>query len=56
VRDGQYLPAICGRAGHMNITAMTSTVAEDIVIARNWKPESVRKTVPGQNTETPFRP
>jgi hypothetical protein len=56
VRDGQYLPAIYGRAGYVNITAMTTKVAADIEIARNWKPGSVRKTVPGQNTEAGFRP
>ncbi|HEY5550346.1 MAG TPA: hypothetical protein VIK52_00555, partial [Opitutaceae bacterium] len=54
VRDGQYVPALYGRAGYVNITELTSKVAEDIEIARNWKLSSVRASVPGQNTEAGF--
>ncbi len=54
VRDGQYLPALYGRAGYVNITELTSKVAGDIEIARNWKPNSIRAVVPGQNTEAGF--
>jgi hypothetical protein len=56
VRDGQYLPALYGRAGYVNITAMTAKVADDLTIARNWKPGSIRATVPGQGTEAGFKP
>jgi hypothetical protein len=56
VRDGQYLPALYGRAGYVNITAMTARVAEDLTIARNWKPGTIRKTVPGQTTEQGAKP
>jgi len=54
VRDGQYLPALYGRAGYVNITELTSKVAADIEIARNWKMNSIREHVPGQNTEAGF--
>lgn len=56
VRDGQYVPALYGRAGYVNITAMTARVAEDLTIARDWKPGIVRKTVPGQTTEAGVKP
>ena len=54
VRDGQYFPALYGRAGYVNITELTGKVAADIDIARNWKPNSIRANVPGQNTEAGF--
>ncbi|HUG11142.1 MAG TPA: hypothetical protein VMM36_09020 [Opitutaceae bacterium] len=54
VRDGQYVPALYGRAGYVNITELTKKVAEDIEIARNWELNSVRANVPGQNTEAGF--
>jgi hypothetical protein len=56
VRDGQYVPALYGRAGYVNITAMTAKVADDLMIARDWKPGSIRKTVPGQSTEVGVKP
>lgn len=56
VRDGQYLPALYGRAGYVNITAMTARVADDLTLARDWKPGSVRMTVPGQGTEAGIKP
>lgn len=56
VRDGQYVPALYGRAGYVNITAMTAKIAEDLTIAREWKPGSVRMTVPGQGTEAGIKP
>ena len=56
VRDGQYVPALYGRAGYVNITAMTAKVADDLMIARDWKPGSIRKTVPGQSTEAGVKP
>jgi len=56
VRDGQYVPALYGRAGYVDITAMTGRVAEDLTIARDWKAGSIRKTVPGQTTEAGFKP
>jgi hypothetical protein len=54
VRDEQYLPALYGRAGYVNITELTSKVAGDLDIARNWKANSVREVVPGQGTEAGF--
>ena len=54
VRDGQYLPALYGRAGFVDITKLTTNVAADIELARAWKPGSVREIVPGQGTEAGF--
>ncbi len=54
VRDGQYLPALYGRAGFVDITRLTSNVESDIELARSWKPGSVRENVPGQTTEAGF--
>ncbi|HWA86172.1 MAG TPA: hypothetical protein VG710_08125 [Opitutus sp.] len=54
VRDGQYVPALYGRAGYVNITQLTDKVAADLDIARHWKPHSIRASVPGQNTEAGF--
>jgi hypothetical protein len=56
MRDGQYVPALYGRAGYVNITAMTAKVADDLMIARDWKPGTIRKTVPGQSTDAGFKP
>ncbi len=42
VRDGQYLPALYARVGYVDITALTTNVAEDIKIAQSWKPSSSR--------------
>lgn len=56
VRDGQYVPALYGRAGYVNITAMTAKVAQDLTIARGWRPGSIRATVPGQTTEPGVKP
>jgi hypothetical protein len=56
LRDGQYVPALYGRAGYVNITAMTAKVAEDLIIARDWKPGSVLMAVPGQGTEAGVKP
>ena len=54
VRDGQYLPALYGRAGFVDITKLTSNVEADIELARSWKTGSVRENVPGQGTEAGF--
>jgi hypothetical protein len=56
VRDGQYVPGLYGRAGYVNITAMTAKVAQDLTIARDWKPGSIRAMVPGQGTEAGVKP
>jgi len=54
VRDGQYVPALYGRAGYVNITELTAQVAADLDLARNWRPHTIRAQVPGQNTEAGF--
>jgi hypothetical protein len=41
VRDSHYVPALYNRLGHVDVTALTEKVAEDIGIARNWKPGSL---------------
>lgn len=55
VRDGQYLPALYNRLGVVDITALTTKVAEDIEIARNWKPGSLKDDGKRGGSEKGFR-
>jgi hypothetical protein len=41
IRDAHYVPALYNRVGHVNVTALTKTVAADLDIARHWKPGSL---------------
>jgi hypothetical protein len=38
VRDAQYLPGFYSRIGWIDITALARVVAEDVEIARSWRP------------------
>lgn len=38
VRDGQYLPGFYSRIGWIDLTALAQAVAEDVEIARGWRP------------------
>jgi hypothetical protein len=55
VRDGQYLPALYNRLGVVDITALTAKVAEDIEIARNWKPGTLKDDGKRGGSERGFR-
>jgi hypothetical protein len=41
VRDAQYLPGFYCRIGWVDITALTTSAAQDVEIARGWKPGSL---------------
>ena len=42
VRDAQYLPGVYSRIGWIDITALALVVAEDVEIARSWRPGPLR--------------
>jgi hypothetical protein len=42
IRDAQYLPALYNRVGHVNVTELTEKVANDIQIARDWQPGTIK--------------
>jgi hypothetical protein len=41
IRDAQYLPGFYPRIGWIDITALAQVVAEDLDIARSWRPHSL---------------
>ena len=55
VRDGNYVPALYNRVGHVNVTALTDKVAGDIEMARAWQPGTVKRDAPQAATEKGFR-
>lgn len=55
VRDARYVPALYNRVGHVDITALTSKVAADLDLARQWQPGSVKYSGPRAGTEKGFR-
>ena len=55
VRDGQYLPALYNRLGVVDITALTGQVAEDLEIARDWQPGSLKDDGKRGGSEKGFR-
>ena len=50
IRDAQYLPGFYSRIGWIDITALAQAVAEDVEIARRWRPHSL-KFDPGNPAE-----
>ena len=55
IRDANYVPALYNRVGHVDVTALTSKVADDIDIARGWQPGSVKREAPKPDTERGFK-
>jgi hypothetical protein len=55
VRDARYVPALYNRIGYVDITALTTKVAADLELARQWKPGSVKYEGPRPGTEKGFR-
>jgi hypothetical protein len=51
----QYRPALYNRVGYVDLNALTTKVAADIEIARNWKPGTVTSDGQTSGTEHPFR-
>ncbi len=42
VRDAQYVPGFYSRIGWIDITALAQVVAEDVELARSWRPHSLK--------------
>lgn len=55
IRDAHYVPALYNRMGYVDVTALTTQVAADIAIARNWKRGSLKGKGKGSGTEKGFR-
>ena len=55
VRDARYMPALYNRLGYVDITALTTKVAADLEIARQWQPGSIKYDGPRAGTEKGFR-
>ncbi|MGQ9762029.1 MAG: hypothetical protein ACUVQH_08975 [Thermogutta sp.] len=53
----QYKPQLLNRIGYVDLYEITSYVERDIVIAKEWKPGTLREISPVQKGEdVPFRP
>ena len=55
VRDAQYVPALYNRVGFVDITALTKNAADDVAIARDWKPGMLKDEAKRGGTEKGFR-
>jgi hypothetical protein len=54
LRDAHYVPALYNRVGFVNVTELTSKAADDIEIARNWVPGTLKNDPKGNDTEKGF--
>jgi hypothetical protein len=55
IRDAHYFPALYNRVGHVDVNELTKKVAEDIGIARNWEPGSLKDDGRRSGSEKGFR-
>lgn len=55
VRDARYRPALYNRAGYVDLTALIPQVEADVEMARRWRPGTVPRTAPRNDTERGFR-
>ena len=55
IRDAQYVPALYNRVGYVDVTALTTKAAADLVIARNWIPGTIKDSGNRSGTENGFR-
>ena len=55
IRDAHYVPALYNRLGYVDITALTEAVADDLEIARKWKPGSLKDDGKRGGSEKGFR-
>lgn len=55
IRDTHYVPALYNRVGFVDVTALTTKVAADLDIARDWKPGSLKDDGKRGGTEKGFR-
>ncbi len=54
-RGAQYVPALYNRVGFVDIAALTKNAADDLEIARNWKPGTLKDDGKRGGTENGFR-
>jgi hypothetical protein len=55
IRDAHYVPALYNRLGYVDITALSAQVADDLEIARKWKPGSLKGDGKRGGSEKGFR-
>ena len=57
IARSQYKPQLLNRIGYVDLHEITPKVEEDILIARQWKPGSLKELSPKKLTgDVPFRP
>jgi hypothetical protein len=57
IYGAQYKPQLLNRVGYVDIPALTTKVASDIDLARNWKSGTIKASeVKRNNADNPFRP
>jgi len=53
--SARYKPALYNRIGFVDVTALTVKTEEDIRIAKNWQPGTIKEYQKKTQTEVPFR-
>ncbi|HYE72304.1 MAG TPA: alpha-glucuronidase family glycosyl hydrolase [Blastocatellia bacterium] len=57
VYGAQYKPQLLNRVGYVDIPALTTKVASDIEMARNWNPGTIKPSeIRRNNADNPFKP
>jgi hypothetical protein len=56
VATKQYKPALYNRVGFVDLNALVAKVAADIVIAREWKPGTIKTVIQSSGGDKPFQP
>jgi hypothetical protein len=55
IRDAHYVPALYNRLGFVDITALTEQAADDLEIAKQWKPGTLKDDGKRGGSEKGFR-
>ncbi|MEO5998643.1 MAG: hypothetical protein ABIN89_17910 [Chitinophagaceae bacterium] len=55
IYSSQYKPALYNRIGNVDVTALTEKTENDINIAKNWVPGTIKEYQKKTQTEVPFR-
>jgi len=53
--SSHYKPALYNRIGYVDVKALTVKTEDDIMIAKNWQPGTIREYQKKTQTEVPFR-
>jgi hypothetical protein len=56
VYSRQYKPQLLNRVGFVNIPELVSKVEQDVVIARDWQPGTIKAGRAARHADNPFRP